>query len=297
MIRLTCLPTTLHSHFLKKVLTLSIIILFTSSLIWKQNNKIYAQVSVAPTSLFIFETGGIGELYVSNRSVLPQEVNVRFSFQFPKSDSEGSISMTEGSEELEVEWGIGEMVRVFPRRLVLQPGETQTLRVQVRPMQDRPDGMFFTRAIVSSNALQEDVGEQEALEGIRTQINYVLEQSIPVFYRKGTNTTGVDVEQIEASRTENGMSLLVHLQRTGNSPYMGTMSAVLYDLDGNQLAENSSSAFFYFDERRRMTLRHDDLPPGRYRVELTFDTQRRDMSSRNIVQAPRITHTAEVEIE
>lgn len=255
-----------------------------------------AQVSLAPTSLFIFEAGGIGELFVSNRSEVPQEVNVRFEFQFPTSDAAGNISMTTGTPELEAEWGLGEMVRVFPRRLVLQAGETQTLRVQVRPMRDRPDGMFFTRAIVSSNALQQDVGQQEAAEGIRTQINYILEQSIPVFYRKGSNTTGVDVERIEASRAEEGMNLLVHLQRTGNSPFMGTMGAQLFDMNGNQLAESSSSAFFYFDERRRMTLRHEDLPPGRYRVELWFETQRRDMASSNIVQAPRITHSTIVEI-
>lgn len=254
------------------------------------------QVTLAPTSLFIFENSGIGEVFVTNQSQVSQEVNVRFKFQFPISDDAGNISMIEGTSEQEAEWGLGEMVRVFPRRLVLQPGETQTLRVQVRPMRDRPDGMFFTRAIISSNALQQDVGQQEAAEGIRTQINVVLEQSIPVFYRKGTNTTGVDVERVEASRAEQGMNLLVHLQRTGNSPFMGTMGALLFDMNGNQLAESSTTAFFYFDERRRMTLRHEDLPPGRYRVELWFETQRRDMASSNIVQAPRITHTATVEI-
>lgn len=275
-----------------------LLLLFFTAPVWggKQTQS-SAQVSLAPTSLFIFETGGIGELFVSNRSEVPQEVNVRFAFQLPVSDAEGNISMETGSPELEAEWGFGDMIRVFPRRLVLQPGETQTLRVQVRPMRDRPDRMFFTRAIVSSNALQQDVGQQEGAEGIRTQINYILEQSIPVFYRKGSNTTGVEVQQVVASRAEGGVSLLVHLQRTGNSPFMGSMGASLFDMSGNQLAETSTSAFLYFDERRRLSLRHEDLPPGRYRVELWFETQRRDMASSNLVQAPRITHSTEIVID
>lgn len=254
-----------------------------------------AQVSLAPTALFVHDTNNMGELYVTNTSSKPQEVNVRFDFQYPASDSTGHIYMTK-DEEKERVYGLSDYVRVFPRRLILQPNSSQTLRVQVLPMPERPDGAFFTRMIVSSNAIGEDVGEREDDNAIAARIDYILEQSIPLFYRKGVNDTGVIVHEVEVNIDTERIRLIPHLSRKGNSPFLGTMRAEIFTSTGELINDTWSPSFLYFDEWRRLDLSLNDLPPGRYRIDLHFDTQRRDMATRDLVQAPRQTHSIEVEI-
>jgi hypothetical protein len=77
---------------------------------------------------------------------------------------------------------------------------------------------------------------------------------------------------------------------------MGTMRAELYSSDGLKVRDTWSPAFLYFDEWRRLDLPISDLPKGRYRVDLRFETQRNDMASGDLVQAPSTTYTIQVEL-
>lgn len=258
--------------------------------------RAYSQVSLAPTALFVHERTGLGEIYLTNQSDHPQEINVRFVFHYPSSDSTGHIFMIPGSPEVDRTHGLSGYIRAFPRRLVIPPNSSQTILVQVTPMPDRSDGMYFTRLILASNAVMPDVAS--TLEGgaIGVRINYVLEQSIPVFYRKGANETGVHIHDVAVDLNAERLLLVPRLSRTGNSPYMGTMRADLYNVAGEKVADTSSPASLYFDEWRRMVLPVADLPKGRYRVDLRFETQRNDMASGDVVQAPRYTYTLQVDL-
>jgi len=253
-----------------------------------------SQVSLAPTTLFVHDRTGMAEVYVSNQSSNPQEVNVRFEFHYPTSDSTGGIRMIPGSPQVEREHGLSDRIRAFPRRLVIPPNSSQVIRVQVNPMPDRADGMYFTRLILASNAVTPEVASGTQEGAIGTRINYVLEQSIPVFYRKGRNDTGFDLHDISQDRTESRLRLVARLSRTGNSPYMGTMRADMYNATGEKVADTWSPAFLYFDEWRRFDLPIAGLPPGTYRVELRFETQRNDMASGDVVQAPPFIHRMDI---
>ncbi len=52
-----------------------------------------AQVTVAPSMLFIDSKSGIGNLYITNNSASPQEVSISFAFGFPDADSVGNATM------------------------------------------------------------------------------------------------------------------------------------------------------------------------------------------------------------
>jgi hypothetical protein len=193
--------------------------------------------------------------------------------------------------------GLTGHIRAFPRRLILPPNSSQTIRVQVNPMPDRSDGTFFTRFIVSSNAVTPDVASSTIEEGaIGARIDYVLEQSIPVFYRKGQNETGVVVHDVATHQTADRLQLIPRLSRTGNSPFMGTMRAELYSTDGKLISDNAATAFLYFDEWRRIEIPITDVPRGSYRVVLRFATERNDMSSGDLVQAPPYSYNLMVEL-
>lgn len=258
--------------------------------------RAYSQVSLAPTALFVHDRTGLGEIYLTNQSDNPQEVNVRFEFHYPASDSTGGIFMIPGSPEVDRTHGLSGHIRAFPRRLVLPPNSSQTIRVQVTPMSDRPDGMYFTRLIVASNAVTPDVASSLEDGAIGAKINYILEQSIPVFYRKGSNDTGLKIHDVAVDLNAERLQLVPRLSRTGNSPYMGTMRAYLYNAAGEKVADTWSPAFLYFDEYRRFDLPIAGLPSGIYRVDLRFETQRNDMASGDVVQAPPFTYTLQVDL-
>ncbi len=256
-----------------------------------------AQVSIAPTMLFVQDNTNMSEVYVTNTSSVAQELNISLRFGYPASNEEGTISMRYEDEEKRAIYSVDEQVRVFPRRLVLQPGQSQTLRFQVIPMADRPDGMYWARAVIASRAVSPDVDDLMLAQGeVGARVGVVFEQDIPLFYRKGNATTGLIVHQVLTDIDQERMVLRVHATRDGNSPFLGTIVAEMFDSSGAMVQNTARSAFFYFEEHRRIEIPVEDIGSGRYRVDLHFDTQRRDISARDMVQAPRQTHSIEVEI-
>lgn len=256
-----------------------------------------AQISIAPTMVFIHDNTNMGEVYVTNTSGSAQEINVSLRFGYPTSNEDGAISMRYDDPETESRYGITENVRVFPRRLVLEPGQSQTLRFQIMPMANRPDGMYWARAVIASRPVTADVDDLALAEGeVGARVGVIFEQDIPLFYRKGQTTTGVIVHKVTTDINQEQLVLRPHVSRNGNSPFLGTIIAEMFDSNGQMVQNTARTAFFYFEEYRLIEIPIMELTPGRYRIELHFDTQRRDVASRDMVQAPRYTHTIEVEI-
>ena len=255
-----------------------------------------AQVSIAPSTVFISDQTNIGTVYVSNRSDEPQEVSIEFAFGYPSSDEDGNIVMVYDNQEAFQKHAINEWVRAFPRSFVLGPRQQQTVRFQVRPQPQAEDGTYWTRVRILANPQTPDIDLAPDEDGIATRITFRFEQIIAAFYKKGSTTTGVNVKQVEVQHEDNRLTLLPRLQRTGNSPFIGSMTARMFDEEGNMVKERQTTTTAYFEEVRRIELDTEGLEPGNYRVELTFETRRGDISPTDLVQASAITEVVEVRI-
>lgn len=251
-----------------------------------------AQVSIAPTTLFVHENPGVGELYLTNTSPIAQEIGFGFEFGYPSSTEEGEIKMVYNDTLKQQKYGLSDFVRLYPSRVVIPPNQSQTIRIQVLPMRDRPDGVFWSRLLVESSALTPDV-ENTNTEGISANFNYILEQSIPLFYRKGQNSTGIEVKDVAISKVDSVKQLEVipEMMRTGNSPYLGMMYAKLYDSRGELIEERESPAYFYFKDWRKFTFSEPDASKGPFRLSFAFETKRQSMSARDLVQAEKKVHS------
>ena len=255
-----------------------------------------AQVAIAPSTVYIHDQTNIGTLYVSNRSDEPQEVSIEFAFGYPDSDAEGNLVMNYEDSVAFKRYALNDWIRAFPRSFVLGPHQQQTVRFQVRPIRDVDDGVYWTRVKVLATPQTPEIDETTTEEGITTRITFRFEQVIAAFYRKGRVTTGVDLTEMEVRHTSDQLIILPHLQRTGNAPFIGSMSARLIDSSGRVLAERETTTTAYFDEIRRIELSTSDVPAGTYRLELTFETKRGDISPTDLVQAPAMTRSVEVVI-
>jgi len=252
-----------------------------------------AQISLAPSFVFIDENSGVGNLYVSNNSDKPYEMTIAFAFGYPDSDAEGSLVMNYNDSIAYTLFALDSMIRAFPRSFILAGGEQRTVRIQVIPNQRRKEGYFYTRMKVLAKPQAPEV-TQENNEEIGTRITFNFEQITAVFYRRGEVSTGLKIKKVQVDQVDSTLIVLPHLEKLGNAPFLGQVTALLKDLSGNILAETQNTTTAYFDVIRRLELNIAGVKPGNYRLELTFETRRNDMAAGDLVQAPPMMHTVDV---
>lgn len=254
-----------------------------------------AQISIAPTSVFV-DNNGIASFYVTNPSDQPQEINIGFVFGYPGNDEQGNLLMVYGDSLREKEFGIGDRLRAFPRSFVLAPQQQQTVRLQLRPDRSLPDGTYFTRLKVTSNAQSREVGEIPQNE-VATQVNFKFDQVIPVFYKHGETKTGIEITEIETDLTGNNLRAIADFRTTGNSPFIGSVTAMLKNKDEKIVAEVQQTTALYFSGKKGLELSlPEGLTSGEYQVELRFETKRSDIASNNLVQSSPIAKRVYVRI-
>ncbi len=257
---------------------------------------IQAQISLAPSFVFLNENSGVGNLYVNNNSTSPYEVTINFQFGYPGGDADGNLVMNYEDKEAYSKFALDEMIRAFPRSFTLKGGEQRTVRIQLVPNQRQKQGYFYTRLKVLAKPQATEVTKTTA-DGIGTKINFNFEQVTAIFYHKGPVSTGVAVKELDVKQNGKMLEMRPKLEHKGNAPFLGSMIAKLKQANGNVVAETQSTVTAYFDVTRRMDLNLDKVAPGNYTLELSFVTQRNDMSNNDLVQAPTVTHETKVEIK
>lgn len=257
-----------------------------------------AQVSLIPTSVFICGNKGIESFYIHNNTGVRQEVSISFQFEYPDSDEDGNVKMVHNDSLKAAKHDLAPHIRAFPGRLIMEPNSQQTIIFQVRGMDEKPDGTYWTRVVVTSNVVSQDIETVNLADGVGTRIDYVFKQNIPVFYKKGQVSTGLQVMDVETSFSNPGLNVIAKLQPAGNSPFIGSVSARLRNMEGRLVAEQSMSVVVYVETLRRIELPfNDEVPPGKYQLELLFETRRRDIVHDNLVQADPVKHVMPLVIE
>lgn len=254
-----------------------------------------AQVTIAPTALFIDDRSRFGTYLVMNGSDQTQEVALSFEFGYPDTDEEGNSFMNYEDEEAREQYSMADWVRGFPRNFTLEPGERQTVRLTVRPPGDIPDGTYWTRIKTASNPAVPDI-DDEVTEGVQAQITFRFEQVTAGFYKKGDVSTGVEFRDLNAAVEEDEVVVRANVERTGNSPFLGSMFLTVTDNTGDVVHERRTSTTVYIDAVRRMSFDLNGLDSGTYTAEVRFETSRPDVSSGDLVQAPPVSQSTTFQI-
>jgi P pilus assembly chaperone PapD len=258
--------------------------------------KVNAQISIAPTTVFM-DQNGIGSLFITNPSDVSQEISISFTFGYPGNDELGNLIMVYGDDLKEKQNGLGDRVRSFPRTFILAPKQQQTVRLQVRPDRSLAAGTYFTRVKVTSNAQTPDV-EQTNTEGVSTQVNFKFDQVIAAFYKVGAVNTGLEFGEVTTSVDEGVLKIVPQFQVTGNSPYLGSVTATLRNSSKEIIAEHDQTVALYFAGKRAIDLKiPENLPAGAYEIELLYETKRSDIPSSDLVKSPTITKTISMNIQ
>jgi hypothetical protein len=258
-------------------------------------DSLFAQVTVAPSMLFIDAKSGIGNLYITNNSGAPQEVSISFAFGYPDADGVGNATMNYGDTLAAKTYSLNPMVRAYPRTFLLAAKQEQTVRLQVRNSTAKA-AFYFTRVKITSNQKSAEIG-RKVTDSVSTQINFKFEQILPVFYRKGIASTGLTIHDVSTTVKDQKMTVVADVERTGTAPFVGSVKAELYSPANERVALFEATAAIYFRVKNKMELDLAKAGKGEHRLVLTFETKRSDVAAEDLLQAPPATKEVRVNVQ
>ncbi|MBW3570270.1 MAG: hypothetical protein KY467_04115 [Gemmatimonadetes bacterium] len=243
-----------------------------------------AAVSVSPTALYIDSRTRTGVLTLYNPGQLPEEITIDFAYGYPQSDTAGNIAVDLTREPPAGEPSAMGWMRAFPRRLLLQPGQRQVVRVMVEPPAGLAEGEYWARVLVTSKGGQPPIEQARGDQVLHLEVQTTLVMAAN--YRNGDVRTGVAVTSAAARRVGGEVALELDLERTGNAAFLGSLRADVLDARGAVLASAYDDLAVYRTMRRRLSIPVPDGTAGPLQLRLTINTERDDLPAGGALPAP-----------
>lgn len=246
-------------------------------------------VTVSPSALYIDHRTRSGVLTLINTGTRAEEIEIGFAFGYPRADSLGNVMVqlldsVPAGEPSAVAW-----LRAFPRRIRLEPGQRQAVRVLVQPPAGLAPGEYWARILVRSRGAQPPIEQQQGDIKLQVEVETVI--ATAVSYRNGEVTTGLTEKALRASPVADSLvRVWMALARGGNAAFLGHVRSELVNPSGDVVARTEDDIAVYRDMERKFEI---VLPPelrGRslagYRVRYLIDTTRPDLPPGGPLAAP-----------
>jgi P pilus assembly protein, chaperone PapD len=255
-------------------------------------------VLVAPHAVVIDHRTRSGSLSLYNPGDQPSEVSISTFFGYPVTDSAGefdlrTVERPEASMPSAVGW-----VEAFPKRMVLQPKERQTVRLLARPPAGLRDGEYWARLVVTARAGSVPVTGVDDSSGITVGLNLEVRTVLPLQYRKGPVATSVRASSLKADVKGDSLAVRLSLVRQGTAAFIGTVRGALADSTGRTVAAFSSPVAVYYEVEPRFAaaLPGGRLPQGRYRLRVEVTTEREDLPPETLLAARPVRDSLELNL-
>lgn len=246
-------------------------------------------VSVSPVALYIDHRTRSETLTLYNPGEAAEEIEIGFAFGYARSDSTGEVTVMFSDDPAPVgEPSVVPYLRAFPRRLRLEPGERQVVRVLVTPPADLPAGEYWGRVMVTSRGGQAPI--EESRGDVQMQLSLTTVIAVAVNYRHGDVTTGLTVRSAEATETPETIDLVAEVDRTGNAAFLGRLVAEVVGPDGTVLVEHVEDMVAYVPTLWRFSLPRPEGELGEGAVvRYRFEAERKGTPEGSILPARAVT--------
>ena len=231
-------------------------------------------VTVWPTTVFIDSRTRTATLTLSNTGLRPEEIEIDFSFGVPIADELGSVRVVFLDSTGIAQRSIVDYVRAFPRRMRLEPGQTQVVRLLVQPPEGLPDGEYWGRVMVASVGGQPPIQQQQGNVTMEITVRTVI--AVGLYYRQGQTETSLAVDSARATLGEGLASLYLHMDRGGNAAFLGRVVAEVVDASGTVVAEHIEQLAVHDDMLWRIDvpLPEGVAPVAGYSIRYTIEAVR-----------------------
>lgn len=254
-------------------------------------------VIVTPTAIFLNDRTRFTQVTLFNSGGTAEEITLAVKYGYPDVDSVGNLVYRLLDSAATSEPSAASWVTVYPRRMVLQPGARQVVRVLANPPRMLRDGEYWARFVVTSNGAALPIESDEPT--VRVGVNLELKTVIPVLFRHGDVSTGLEVKGFSASLSRDSITAIADLHRLGNAAYLGSVRFELVDSTGRQRGRwQTALAIHKPDYKRRFVYPvGSTLTGGRYELRMTLVPERSDYAPANVLSAERINATAGVDLK
>ena len=228
-------------------------------------------VTVWPTTVFIDSRTRTATLTLSNTGLRAEEIEIDFSYGVPVADENGSVRVVFLDSAGLMQRSIVGHVRAFPRRLRLEPGQTQVVRLLVQPPEGLLDGEYWARVMVASVGGQPPIQQQTGNVTMEITVRTVI--AVGLYYRQGQTETSLAVSEARAERAQGLVSLYLSLDRGGNAAFLGRVVTEVVNAGGDVVATHVEQLAVHEDMLWRVDIPLPDgvvIGPGhsvRYTVE------------------------------
>lgn len=231
-------------------------------------------VTVWPTTVFIDSRTRTATLTLSNTGLRPEEIEIDFSFGIPVADEDGSVRVifldSAGIEQR----SIVEHMRAFPRRMRLEPGQTQIVRLLVQPPEGLLEGEYWGRVMVASVGGQPPIQQQQGNVTMAITVRTVI--AVGLYYRHGQVETSLAVADARAARGDGLVSLYLDMVRGGNAAFLGRVVIDVLDSRGEVVTTHTEQLAVHDDMLWRVDVPlPEGMQPGfAYTVRYSVESER-----------------------
>jgi hypothetical protein len=254
-------------------------------------------VLVAPHAIVIDHRTRSGSVSLYNPGDEPAEVTLSTFFGYPVTDSAGEFELKTVERPDPAMPSAAAWIEAFPKRMLLEPRERQTVRLLARPPARLPDGEYWARLVVAAKGGTVPVSGGNDSLGITIGLNLEVRTVLPLQYRKGAVATSVRLSGLAAAVEGDSLAVRLRLVRMGTAAFLGTIRGALADSAGRTVTTFTSPLAVYYEMEPRLTAAlPGSLPPGRYRLRVEVAAERPDLAPEVLLPARPVRDSLEVRL-
>lgn len=243
-------------------------------------------ILVAPQGVVLSNRERSGSVELYNPSTRAAEITIRAVYGHPTTTADGDLTLAIIEQPDSTQPSAAGFVAAFPRRLVLQPNQRQTVRLLARPPAGLPDGEYWARLIIAAKDAAPATAQTTDSSGMSVGLTLEVRTIIAVNFRNGVQRTGVQLGELAARTTADSLVLRAPMQRTGTAAWIGMTTVRLSNARGDVLATQSMQTAVYQAIMPRFAFDRRSLAPGRYTLSVDLNTDRPDVTQATLLRAP-----------
>ena len=244
-------------------------------------------VFVSPTAVFMDHRNPSAQITLGNSGDSPEEAEIELQFGFPDADSSGTPFVRLMEYPGPQFPSAAGWIRPFPRRVRLEPGDRQIVRLLAQPPADLPDGEYWSRMIVTGRRGSVPVTSSDT--AVRAGVSLEMRLVTSITYRKGRVTTGIAVSDFAAEAGGDSLVTWARFTRLGNGAFLGTATFDALDGSGRTARTWPAVIAVYYPQYRRFTFPLAALGAGEYVLRLTLTSDRPDLQRGQATPAATVT--------
>jgi P pilus assembly chaperone PapD len=255
-------------------------------------------VLVAPHAVVIDHRTRSGALSLYNPGDAPAEISLSTFFGYPVTDSAGEFDLRTVERPDPTMPSAAGWVEAFPKRMVLQPKERQTVRLLARPPAALTDGEYWARLVVAAKGGTVPVTGVDSSSGVTVGLNLEVRTVLPLQYRKGAVATSVRLSRLATAVEGDSLVVRLRLERMGTAAFIGTVRGALVDSAGRTVTTFTSPVSVYYEVEPRLTAALPGGRPkaGRYRLRVEVAAEREDLAPETVLPSRPVRDSLEVRL-